>query len=166
MKTLVAFYSSSGTTRRVAQEIAAQLGADVEDIQEVRPRHLDATGPGGIGKLVRIMAAGGEANLGLAVPILPAQHDPADYDLVVLGTPIWGSSMPGPVRQYISTHRSQLKAVAFFATCLSPNPNQRCFSQMQRVCGKAPAAKAIFQAEKVQSGELVGLVRAFVSQLQ
>lgn len=166
MKTLVAFYSSSGTTRRAAQAIAAQLGADIEDIQEVRPRHLDATGPGGIGKFARIMAAGGEANLGLAVPILPAQHNPADYDLIVLGTPIWGSSLPGPVRKYISTYRNQFKAVAFFATCLSPNPNRRCFAQMQKACGKAPSATAIFQAEQVQSGDLVGLVRAFVSRLQ
>ena len=165
MKILVVFYSSSGTTRRVGQAFATQLGADVEDIQEVKPRHLDVTEPGGIGKLVKIMLAGAEANLGLSVPILPATHNAADYDLILLGTPLWGSSLPGPVRSYIVKHREQFKAVAFFATCQGPNPNARCFAQMEKACGKAPVATATYQANQVLTGDLAELVAGLVNQI-
>ena len=165
MKTLVVFYSSSGTTRRAGKEIAAQLGADVEDIQEVKPRHLDVDGPGGLGKLAKIMAGGGEANLGLRVPILPATHNPAEYDLIVLGTPTWGGSLPGPVRSYIADHRDQFKSVAFFATCKGSNPSVRCFAQMQQASGKSPKATATFQADQVLGSAVGELVSGFVRQL-
>lgn len=165
MKALVVFYSSSGTTRRVGQALAAQLGADDEDIQEVKPRHLDVTEPGGIGKLFKIMLAGAEANLGLSVPILPATHDPAEYELILLGTPLWGRSLPGPVRSYIVKYCERFKAVAFFATCQGPNPNTRCFAQMEKACGKAPVATATYQANQVLTGDLAELVAGLVNQI-
>lgn len=80
-KVLVAFYSSAGTTRKVGQAIAAALGADIEDIQEVEPRHLDARGPGGLRKLGRIILAGGEAQMGVLGPSCRAS--------TILRTMIW-----------------------------------------------------------------------------
>lgn len=166
MKTLVVFYSSSGNTRRAGQEIAAQLGADVEDIQEVKPRHLDINEPGGIRKLVGIILAGAEANMGRSVPILPAAHNPGDYDLIVLGTPIWGGGLTGPVRSYIAAHRGQFKAVAFFSTCQGTEPTTKCFGQMQQACGQAARATASFQDRRVLSGDVAELVSGFVRQLR
>lgn len=164
-KVLVAFYSSSGTTRKVGQAIAAALGADIEDIQEVNPRHLDVNGPGGLGKLARIIRAGAETGLGLSVPILPGKYDPADYDLVVIGTPIWNARLTGPARAYIDRHKGQFKDVAFFRTGLNPRPALRCFQQMEQVCGKAPKATADFQARRVGPGDLAAEVQDFVSKL-
>lgn len=116
--------------------------------------------------MAKIMAAGGEANLGLRVPILPTAHNPAEYDLIVLGTPTWGGSLPGPVRSYIAEHRDQFKSVAFFATSKGSSPSVRCFAQLQQACGKAPKATATFQADQVLSGNLEVLVGDFVRQLR
>jgi menaquinone-dependent protoporphyrinogen IX oxidase len=164
-KVLVAFYSSAGTTRKAGQAIAAALGADVEDIQEVNPRHLDVQGPGGLRKLGRIIVAGGEVGMGLSSPILPSKYNPGDYDLVVIGTPIWNSRLTGPVRAYIERHKDQFKAVAFFRTGLNPRPSVRCFQQMEQACGQAPKATANFEAEKVNAGDLSAQVQEFVSKL-
>ena len=164
-KVLVAFYSSAGTTRKAGQAIAAALGADIEDIQEVEPRHLDARGPGGLRKVGRIILAGGEAQMGRTRPILPSKYNPADYDLVVIGTPIWGSCLTGAARAYIERHKDQFKAVAFFRTGLNPKPSLRCFRQMERACGKAPKATANFDADKVNAGDSAAEVQEFVSKL-
>jgi flavodoxin len=163
-KVLVAFYSSAGTTRKAGQAIATALGADVEDIQEVKPRHLDVQGPGGIGKLVGIILAGAETGLGRSTPILPSKYNPADYDLVVFGTPIWNARLTGPVRAYINRHKGQFKSVAFFRTGLDPKPSVRCFQQMEQACGQAPRATANLEAEKINAGDLVQ-VQEFVSKL-
>jgi flavodoxin len=164
-KVLVAFYSSAGTTRKVGQAIAAALGADIEDIQEVKSRHLDVQGPGGLGKFGGIMVAGAESGIGRATPILPSKHNPADYDLVVIGTPIWNARLTGPVRAYIERHKDQFQSVAFFYTGMDPKPNMRCFQQMEQACGKAPKATAGFQAEKVKADGVAAQVQEFVSQL-
>jgi len=164
-KVLVAFYSSAGTTRKVGQAIAAALGADVEDIQEVNPRHLDVQGPGGLRKFGGIMLAGAESGIGRATPILPSKYNPANYDLVVIGTPIWNARLTGPVRAYIERHREQLKSVAFFHTGMDSKPSARCFRQMEQACGQAPRATAGFQAEKVKAGDVAAEVQEFVSRI-
>lgn len=164
-KVLVAFYSSAGTTRKVGQAIAAALGADIEDIQEVEPRHLDARGPGGLRKLGRIILAGGEAQMGRPRPILPSKYNPADYDLVVIGTPIWNARLTGPVRTYMERHKRQFNSVAFFRTGLNPRPSLRCFQQMEEACDKVPKATADFAADKVHAGDFAAQVQEFVSKL-
>jgi hypothetical protein len=141
------------------------LGADIEDIQEVEPRHLDARGPGGLRKLGRIILAGGEAQMGRLRPILPSKYNPADYDLVVIGTPIWNARLTGATRAYLERHKGQFKSVAFFRTGLNPRPSVRCFQQMERACGQAPKATADFEAEKVNAGDFAAQVQEFVSKL-
>jgi menaquinone-dependent protoporphyrinogen IX oxidase len=164
-KVLVAFYSSAGTTRKAGQAVAAALGADVEDIQEVNPRHLDIRGPGGLRKLGRIILAGGEVGMGRSAPILPSKYNPAEYDLVVIGTPVWNARLTGPVRAYIQRHKHQFKSVAFFRTGLNPRPSLRCFQQMEQACGQAPKATANFDADKVKAGDFAAQVQEFMSKL-
>jgi flavodoxin len=163
-KILVAFYSSAGTTRKAGQAIAAALKADIEDIQEVNPRHLDVNGPGGLSKIAKIMLAGAEAQFGRLRPIRPSKYDPAEYDLVVIGTPIWNARLTGPVRAYIERHKGQFKAVAFFRTGEDPRPSVRCFRQMEQVCGQAPKATGNFNANDVKAGDFAQ-VQEFVARL-
>jgi menaquinone-dependent protoporphyrinogen IX oxidase len=164
-KVLVAFYSSAGTTRKAGQAIAAALAADVEDIQEVSPRHLDVNGPGGLGKFLRIMLAGAETQMSHSRPILPSKCNPAEYDLAVIGTPIWNARLTGPVRAYIERHKDQFRAVAFFRTGQNPKPSLRCFQQMEQACGRAPKATANFNSDDVNAGKIAAQVQEFVSKL-
>jgi flavodoxin len=76
-KTLIAYHSRTGYTRRVAQMLADRLEADLEEIQIVQP--LD----GRIGYLMCAI----EAMTGLAPALRPTRRDPANYELSVIGTP-------------------------------------------------------------------------------
>ena len=99
MRALVVFYSLSGTTRRVAQTLAAELGADLEEIRCSRYR------PGFFG-----FWRAGYASWRSKIPeIVPPTRDPGDYELVAVGGPVCKNrSKPAPdfsrKRQVISAH--------------------------------------------------------------
>lgn len=126
-KTLVAFHSRTGYTRRVAESLARRLNADVDEIRVVRER------AGLLGYLRCALEARGRY-----VPeILPARREPARYELVVVGTPIWAWCLSSPVRSYLRKHRHELKRVAFFCT-MGGAGAENAFGDMTELCGKAP----------------------------
>lgn len=128
-RTLVVHYSRTGNTRRVGRAIAEALGADVEEIR-------DRTDRSGIPGFLRSAL---EALLRSFAPIDRPRRDPADYDLVVVGTPVWTGSVSSPVRTWLWLERDRLPAVAFFAT-VGGGGSERAFGQMREIAGKAPVA--------------------------
>lgn len=129
MKTLVVYFSRSGHTRQVANEIAARCGADLEMIREPRSR------AGGWGYLRSLWQALRHA----APPISAAVKNPADYDLVIIGTPIWSFGLAPPVRSYARQYATYFKQVAFFCT-EGGGGDQRAFDELRQICGKPPVA--------------------------
>ncbi|MGE5708511.1 MAG: flavodoxin family protein [Bacteroidota bacterium] len=101
MKTLVLFYSFSGTTRRWAEAIARTLGADLEEIRTVVPLETKED-------LERMQREGKPFS------VLPPEKDPKDYDRIVLGSPVWAFGLAFPFRTFLKEHRFQGKQVAFF----------------------------------------------------
>ena len=162
-KVLVVFHSASGNTRQVAQAIAEALPADVEQIQEVKPRPIDIRGTG-LRNVLNMGRVAFGAFIGRATPIKEAQRDPAAYDLVVIGTPVYAGSVAGPVRAYLDRYRSGLKAVAFFCTGEDPH-NTKVFRQMEALCTKSPEAVFAFHAPRLRAGEFRPQVDAFISGL-
>ncbi|MCX7894243.1 MAG: hypothetical protein N2544_18010, partial [Burkholderiales bacterium] len=52
---------------------------------------------------------------GLTPALRPTKKDPAGYELVVIGTPVWFWSLSSPVRSWLARHRPKHR-VAFFCT--------------------------------------------------
>jgi len=124
---LVVYYTRTGTTQQLARWIAAAVDADLERIVDLRKR----TG------MLGYLRSGWEAGMRRVVPIEPPVRDPTQYDLVVIGTPIWAESVASPVRSYLETHRNELRTVAFFCTC-GGRGDARVFAQMEQLCGVKP----------------------------
>jgi hypothetical protein len=76
------------TTRRVAQALAAELAAELEEIRCPKYRR------GFFGS----WRAGYASRRGKIPEIGPPEHKPSDYDLVVVGRPVWGWNACTPVR--------------------------------------------------------------------
>jgi hypothetical protein len=104
------------------------------------------------------------AMAGRATPIEEAQHDPAGYGLIVVGTPVYAGAVPGPVRAYLEKTKSSFEEVAFFCTGEDPN-NAGVFGRLEEICGKAPRAVSAFHAPKVKAGEFLPQVEEFVAGL-
>jgi flavodoxin len=153
-KTLVVFYSRSGTTRAIAQALSAALKCDLEEITEPKPR------TGFLGYIRSLL----EARRKHPSIIAPKKHDVSSYDLVAIGTPVWAWSLSSPVRAYLTTTASQLPEVAFFCT-LGGKGSENTFAQMTAVVGKQPRAVCAITQREVLSGSLVRL-SAFTKALE
>lgn len=105
-KILVVAYSRTGTTAKIAAEIAQRSGADLEEIGDVRNRN------GVFGYLRSTI----EALRGALAPIRPPVRSWRNYDVIVIGTPVWAGHLSSPVRTYLSKQLEPGKRVAFFCT--------------------------------------------------
>jgi flavodoxin len=162
-ETLVVYYSSSGNTQRVAQAIAQSLEADLESIEEVRPTAVDLQGKG-LGNFLNMGKAVFGALGDRTAKIKPLQSSTAEYDLVVVGTPVYAGSLAAPVRAFLQQQCEGMKAAAFFCTGDDPD-NEKVFVQMEEVCGITPKAWHAFHAPEVRDGAFQPHVESFVSKL-
>ena len=106
MKSLVVYYSRSGNAQFVAQTIAAELGSDVEEVVDLKNR----------GGIFGFLSGGFDATRGRETKIGETKKSPVDYDLVVVGTPVWSSRPTPAIRTYLRKNDfSGLKVALFFA---------------------------------------------------
>lgn len=153
-RALVVHYSRSGNTRRLGRAIAEALGADVEELHDTVDR----------GGIVGYLRCGLEVLLRASVEIHRPTYDPADYDLVVVGSPVWASSPSTPVRTYLWLERERLPRVAFFVT-MGGSGAERAFGLMREIAGKAPAATLAVRQAEVSGGILRERVASFAKAL-
>lgn len=129
---LVVYYSRTGHTDIVAGRLAARCHADIERIEESVSRE------GLVGYLRSAVAA----TLGLHPSIKRGPHRPGDYDLVIVGTPVWFWSVSSPVRNWLHRHHRALNNVAVFCTC-GGSGHAKALDDLERLCGHAALAKLV-----------------------
>ncbi len=152
---LVVYYSRTGTTERVSTEIASALDADREGISEPTKR-LGAFG---------YARSAVEGTFQWTTKIGRVLHDPADYDLVVLGSPTWNASLSSPLRSFIRQYRNDLKAVAFFCTC-GGSGGERVLEHMSLESGKSPVAALILREGEVTRGSVGPAIQQFTDRIR
>jgi flavodoxin len=107
-KTLVLYYSYEGTTKKIAEIIAKELGADIEGIKPVKEMKTK-----GFGKYFW----GGSQIVMKKTPELKSMSvNPGDYDTIFIGTPVWAFTYAPPVKTILETGILMNKKVAFFYT--------------------------------------------------
>jgi flavodoxin len=104
MKTLVVYYTRTGNSKFAAETIAAKLGADMEEVVDLKNRQ---------GKLA-YMSCGRDAMSGKETEIAPTKRGPADYDLIIIAQPVWAWSPTPAIRTYVSKNDLSGRKVALF----------------------------------------------------
>ena len=107
-KALVLYYSQTNTTKAVAEEIAAALGADIEAILPVVPYEGDI--PAVAARCAK------DAAEGKLPELKPFTVDVNAYDIIFLGYPIWMGTYAPPVEAAISAMNLDGKKVVPFCT--------------------------------------------------
>ena len=100
------YYTRTGNARFVAETIAAEIGSDLEEVIDMKKRS------GVLGYL----GGGRDARQGKETPIAPSKKSPADYELVIVGTPIWAARPTPAVSTYLKKNDLSGKKVAVFFT--------------------------------------------------
>ena len=111
MKTLVAYFSASGNTASLAKRVAQAANADLFEIKPVEP-YTDAdlrwTNP---------LARCNKEKLGKkSVPIADRVADFDEYELVLIGFPVWYYTAPNIIETFVKSYDFSGKKVALFAT--------------------------------------------------
>jgi multimeric flavodoxin WrbA len=147
MGVLVTYYSRSGHTARLGRAIAGALGADVQEITSRRTFR----GPWGF------LAGGFQAARKRTPELEPLSRDPGDYEVVVVGTPVWAGTMASPVRSFLTRYGGRIRKAAFFLTSGGADTG-RTFQEMEQLTGCAPLATLAMRARMVRkaSGERLG----------
>ena len=107
-KMLVVYYSQTGNTKALAEEIAKKTGADIEEIEAINPYDgdFDAT-------IARCMQ---ERETGTTVEIKPVKANIADYDIIFVGAPVWFGVFAPPMLTFLSQVDLSGKKVVPFCT--------------------------------------------------
>jgi multimeric flavodoxin WrbA len=151
---LVVYYSWTGYTQKVAWNLAERLDADVERIRDVNPR-------GVLGHV----AFGVESALEIPGKIVPGSKRPADYDVVVIGTPVWALNVPPPVRAWLERESGELDRYALFCT-QAIVAGDRCLDNAASICSKSPVARVVISDTTLLMGTWHPLVDDFVAQIK
>ena len=106
MKIAVVFYSLDGNCALVAEEIKTQLNADLIRLQTQDEKKRGKVGKlfWGVGMVLRRKSP----------PLKPYTFDPAAYDLIVIGAPVWAGSPAPPIQTFLSETNITGKKIALF----------------------------------------------------
>jgi flavodoxin len=155
MKALIVYYSRTGNTKKVGDELAKALPGDVEEIIDT----LNRAGPIGFAK------SGYEGSQRILAKIQPVKVDPAGYDIVVIGTPNWAASMSSPARTYLTENKAKFKNVAFFCTEGVRGGSEKIFADMEAVSGKKPKATLKLNAADLKDVNWPEKVKRFAGEI-
>ena len=151
MKTLIVYFTRTGTTEIAAKALQTKLQCDIEKIID----HKDWSGP------IGWLAAGRQALKKNLTEIEEAKFEPAGYDLVIIGTPVWAGLCPPAIRTYISRHKEQFKKIAFFTTQGSAK-RQKVFDDLKDQIGIAPLSELHLQTKEVRGDAYMEKLEEFV----
>ena len=154
MRTLVVYYSRTGNTRKIGEEVAAALGAEIEELKDRKNRQ------GRVG----YMRAGRDAMRKHTADLEPTTRNPAKYDLVVLGGPVWAFTICTPTRTYATSHKDNFKSVAFLCTAGDTRFAHKGCAILGEVTGRTAVA-TLALGEKDVAGDHAQAVAAFVASL-
>jgi len=107
-KILVAYFSHSGNTREVANQIHKSVGGDIFEIQAVKPYPNDYDAV--------VKQARQEQDSGYKPALKTKIENIKSYDLVFIGYPIWWGTFPPPVRTFLSEYDFSGKTIVPFCT--------------------------------------------------
>ncbi len=123
LKKIVIYYSFDGNTKLIAKSMAGAIGAD---LMPVIPRK-ELTSKG----FSKYFWGGSQVMMKRKPALMPLTFDPADYDLVIIGTPVWAWTSSPPVTAFLSSIELRDKHIALF--CCHGGNAGKTFVHMKRL---------------------------------
>lgn len=108
MKVLVVYYSFSGVTKKFAEEMASNIGAELRElVPETKYSFVENAA---------LKALRGEIENGHCPKLERGLDSIADYDLVFVGSPNWIQTFAPPVRTFLRNSDLSGKIIVPFCT--------------------------------------------------
>jgi flavodoxin len=154
MRTLIVYYSLSGTTAKVARELGGLLGAELAEIRCARYRS---------GILSYFRAAYDSVKGRLPVIDVPAAVD-RPCDLMIVAAPIWAGHPATPIRAFLAGGHKLPGKIGLLLTRGGSSPDA-AFAEMQARLPAPASAKLALRAKDIQDDAITEALRAFASEM-
>ena len=109
MKTAIVFYTMHGNVRYVAEKVAKETGADL--IELIPKKAYPDKG------MIKFIWGGSAVTFKKKPDLEPYELNVSDYDLIIIGTPVWASNFTPPLRTFFESHDLTGKKIAAITTC-------------------------------------------------
>jgi len=107
-KMLITYYSRTGNTREIANQIHERVGGEIIELQTVEPYPEDY-------EAVKKQAMQ-ELNSGFKPALKTKVEKIGSYDVIFVGTPIWWGTIAAPVKSFLSEYDLSGKTIVPFIT--------------------------------------------------
>jgi Flavodoxins len=108
MKSLIIYYSLEGNVKLLSEVMAAEIGADVLPIKLKQEIKADS--------FMKYIWGGKQVMMKEIPEIEPSTVNPNDYDLIIIGTPVWAFNYAPAIRSFLQSHTITNKKIALFCT--------------------------------------------------
>ena len=122
---LVAYYSLTGKTEQVANAIANASGGQLYKIEP------DKSFPDNKKERRKMLEQEIEQNY--LPPLKPVDINPENYEIIFLGSPVWGNHISQPVKSFLHEYNLAGKQVIPFVTHSGGGRGQ-CFNDVAKLC--------------------------------
>lgn len=122
MKTAIVFYSMNGNVRMAAEKAAAGIGADL--IELVPKKAYPDKG------MMKFMWGGAAVTFKAKPDLEPYSFNKDDYDMVILGSPVWAGTFAPPLRTFLDSNDLSGKKIAVIATSAGGN-SDKCINNLK-----------------------------------
>lgn len=152
MSILVAYYSRTGCTRNVAEQMAQSLRANLLELQDQRNR-------AGVWGFIK---GGFDAARKKPTELAAIDIDLATYELVIIGSPVWAGTICPAVRTFLQQSAATIPRAAFFCTHGGGGASQS-YADAERLFHKPLEATVALRDKDVKSNETDQAINTFIS---
>ncbi|MBR9762181.1 MAG: hypothetical protein GYB53_01230 [Rhodobacteraceae bacterium] len=150
----ILLHSINGRTRKVGEELAWELGAQLHEIDIDTPEHSLA------GRLMTRLSSLVARSLSIAVPDQPWQRS----DLLILGAPVGNGRAARPLRQWLESHPDLPARVALLLTSDEADYPAQAVEDLTTLTGRKPVAVLHVSDRDISHGTWKGRLEHFLDQ--
>lgn len=133
MKKLVVFYSYTGHTKMIAENIQQKLNCDILEIKPVKPYSTDYQ--------TVVDEEQNNSSVGKTPDIQKIDKNLNDYDEIIIGTPVWWYTIAPVIRTFLTQNDLSNKTIKLFAT--NAGWLGHTFQEIQKLCPKSKVDKGM-----------------------
>lgn len=146
MKTIIVFYSLTGNTKKIADTIADATAGEVLEIK--LKNEIPASG------FWKYFLGGRQMMIKELPELLPLDKKPKNYDLIFLGTPVWGSNFASAIRSFLAKEKLRNKKIALFCSHGGDDPGKIFANLEKELAANKIIGKIDFKMDEIPEAQL------------
>jgi len=154
-KVLLAYYSRTWITRKVAEYIKELINCDIEEIIDKKDRSW----------VFWYLRAGKDAALKRLTEIQETKLNPLDYNILIVWTPVRDFTMASAIRTYLEKNKKNLPEKIIFYCTMWWGWDRTTFQDMTYLCWKTPIWIIWFKTKEVVNNKFQDRLKNFLEDI-